>query len=190
MARGREHGANDGGLCGRLPASPLPQPTLPAIATRGARRTARVVVHSDRPSHTILRYLHRARVAVVREVGRREDDETPEIGLDALHARGQVAVPQPARGGDARVTPVTPITRVTLPASDSLEVAAVVVGPVLVEVDERVDAAMPPRAHAEVIEVRVDLEQPALRARGSGERSLSLDVRARASDSARQRTWR
>ena len=45
--------------------------------------------------------------------------------------------------------------------ADAADQAAVVVGPVVVEVDECVDAPVPRGAHAQVVEIGMDLEQAA-----------------------------
>eukprot|EP00327_Prymnesium_parvum_P000185 CAMPEP_0182820628 /NCGR_PEP_ID=MMETSP0006_2-20121128/13231_1 /TAXON_ID=97485 /ORGANISM="Prymnesium parvum, Strain Texoma1" /LENGTH=301 /DNA_ID=CAMNT_0024947317 /DNA_START=374 /DNA_END=1275 /DNA_ORIENTATION=+ len=104
-------------------------------ALRGVARASRVVIHGDRAAHAVVGDLHRRRVAVEGEVTRGEGDEAAEVRLDPLDARGEVAVPQ-------------------------LQVASVGVGPILVEVDEGVHAAVPHGAHAQVVEVRVDLQVP------------------------------
>ena len=79
--------------------------------------TVCVVVEGDRPASTLRRAVERIRVAVVGVIGRREDDEPVEDGQDALASHRHLTVPE-------------------------LEVPTPLVEPVLVEVDEDVEASI------------------------------------------------
>ena len=80
----------------------------------------RVVVKGDRAPEAILRQrVHGRWMPMQGEVGRRESDETPKRGQDSFVARGHVSSPE-------------------------LEMPIVVVGPIIIQVEEYIDTAVQP----------------------------------------------
>ena len=80
----------------------------------------RVVVKGDGASEARLRQrVHGRWMPMQGEVGRRESDETPKRGQDSFVARGHVSSPE-------------------------LEMPIVVVGPIIIQVEEYIDTAVQP----------------------------------------------